>query len=124
MTQLQGRERTAQLLAGVEHERRVQVEPELKAGRVVKVWNQLEAQHRELSGWEQRPAREQVEKRIQGLVNEIKNNPQLESILSQRQQQLGIDENSRLMQVVRTRSLEQALSLGIGERGIEHGLSR
>ena len=123
MTQLQGRERTVQLLAGVEHEGRVQADPSLKAGRVVKVWNKLEAQHRELSGWEQRPAREQVEKRIHGLVEEIKSNPALEAILRQRQQELGIDENSRLMKVVKTRSLGRALSLGIGERVLDRGLS-
>jgi hypothetical protein len=52
MTQLQGRERAAQLVAGVEHEGRVQADPNLKAERLVKVWNGLEAQHRELSGWD------------------------------------------------------------------------
>jgi hypothetical protein len=123
MTQLQGRERAAQLVAGVEHEGRVQADPNLKAERVVKMWNGLEAQHRELGGWEQRPAREQMEKRIHGLVKEIKGNPQLEAILQQRQQEFGIDENSRLMNVVRTRSVTRALSLGIGGRELERGLS-
>jgi hypothetical protein len=123
MTQLQGHERAAQLVAGVEHEGRVQADPNLKAERVVKMWNGLEAQHRELGGWEQRPAREQVETRIHGLVKEIKDNPQLEAILQQRQQDLGINEDSRLMSVVRTRSVTRALSLGIGGRELERGLS-
>lgn len=123
MMQLQGRERAAQLVASVEHEGRVQADPNLKAERVVKMWNGLEVQHRELGGWEQRPAREQVEKRIHGLVKEIKDNPQLEAILQQRQQELGINEDSRLMNVVRARSLTRALSLGIGGRELERGLS-
>jgi hypothetical protein len=123
MTQLQGRERAAQLIAGVEHEGRVQADPNLKAERLVKMWNGLEVQHRQLEDWQQRPAREQVEQRIHGLVKEIKSNPALESILRQRQQELGIDENSRLMKVVKTRSLGRALSLGIGERALERGLS-
>jgi hypothetical protein len=123
MTQLQGRERGEQLVAGVERERQVEADPNLKAERVVKMWNDLEAQHRELGGWEQRPAREQVEKRIHGLVQEIKSNPQLETTLRQRQRELGIGDDSRLMNVVRTRSVTRALSLGIGGREIERGLS-
>ena len=123
MTQLKGRERTVQLLEAVEHEKQVQLDPNLKAGRIVKVWNKLEAQHRELSGWEHRPAREQVEERIHGLVKEIKRNPQLEAILQKRQQELGIDENSRLMKVVRARSLKLARGLSIEDPRIERGLS-
>jgi hypothetical protein len=123
MTQLKGRERTMQLLAGVEHERRVQLDPNLKAGRVVKVWKELEAQHRELSGWEHKPKREQVEKRIHELVEEIKSNPQLEAILQKRQQELGLAEDSRLMKVVRARSLKLARGLSIDDLRIERGLS-
>ena len=123
MTEMQGSERAAQLVAGVEHEGRVRTDPNLKAERLVKVWNGLEAQHRELSGSEQRPAREQVEERIRSLVGELKRDSQLEAILRQRQQELGIDTESRLMKVVRTRSLKCALSLGVGERVRELGLS-
>jgi ATP-dependent exoDNAse (exonuclease V) alpha subunit len=121
MTALQGSERAARLVADVEHEERVRADPNLKAERLVKVWNGLEAQHRQLSGWEQRPAREQVEERIRSLVGELKRDPQLESILRQRQKELGIDDDSRLIKVVKTRSLKLALSLSVGKQ-LERGL--
>jgi hypothetical protein len=105
------------------HEEQVRADPNLKAERLVKVWNGLEAQHRQLGDWEQRGAREKVEERIRSLVGELKGDPQLESILRQRQQELGIDTDSRLMKVVRTRSLKRALGLGIDDRRLERGLS-
>ena len=61
---------------------------------------------------------------LKALVGELKGDPQLESILRQRQQELGIDTDSRLMKVVRTRSLKRALSLSVDELERGLGLSR
>ncbi|WP_198155168.1 hypothetical protein [Candidatus Burkholderia verschuerenii] len=50
MTQMHGRERTAQLVEGIAHEARVRQVPELKAARLVKIWNRLEAEREGLRG--------------------------------------------------------------------------
>lgn len=51
---------TRRLLAGLEQEAQVQRDPNLKAERVVKVWNPLERQREELTGWRNDAPREKV----------------------------------------------------------------
>jgi len=51
MTELEGAQRTRGLLAGLEHEERVRRDPNLRAERLVKEWNGLEAQRKKLKGW-------------------------------------------------------------------------
>ncbi len=115
MTELQGRERTAQLVAGIEREGRVRREPELKAERLVKMWNGLEAERAGLRGWDQAEARGKVEARMKSLVGELKRDPQLESLMRTRQRELGISSSSWLGRMLQAPTLEQGL-----ERTIEH----
>jgi hypothetical protein len=122
MTELAGRERSTQLLAGIEREERVRSDPNRQAERVVKVWNELQAEHKELSGWEHQGEREQVKEQLQGLVRQIKTDAPLQAILQQRGHELGISMGSRLDRVLKAETLEQALSLR--ERVRSLGLSR
>jgi hypothetical protein len=119
---MRGQERTAQLVAGIQHEERVRQDPNLKAERLVKTWKGLEAQHERLSGYGQAEARGRVEERMKAVAGALKRDPQLESLMRSRSKELGIDPGSRLDQVMRERNIERAISLGIG-RGRDLGLS-
>jgi hypothetical protein len=124
MTTLQGPERTTQLLAGLRHEERVRADPTLRAERLVKLWNGLEAQHERLRGAEQTQAREKVEQGLRGLARDLKHDLQLETIVRHRSRELGIEMGSPLDRVMRERNLERAISLSVPELGRSLGLSR
>jgi Ti-type conjugative transfer relaxase TraA len=120
---LKGQERTAQLVAGIRHEERVRLDPNLRAERLLKVWNGLEAEHRRLKGWEHDEARGKVETRMKALAGALKRDPQLESILRNRQQELGIASGSRLDRVMRERDIDRAMTQSIRrERGLGLGM--
>jgi hypothetical protein len=119
---MQGQPRTALLVSGIRQEERIRQDPNLQAERLVKVWNGLEAEHRRLKGWEHDEARGKVETRMKAFVADLKRDPQLESILRNRQQELGIKSGSRLDQVMRERDLDRAMTQSIRQtRGL--GLS-
>jgi hypothetical protein len=119
MTGMQGRERAAQLVAGIQHEDRVRQDPNLKAERLVKVWNGLEAQQERLSDRDQAEARGKIEARMKEVAGELKRDPQLESLMRSRSKELGIEAGSRLDRVVREPNIERAISHGIRrDRGL------
>ena len=117
---LTGPERAARLVEGIRHEEQVRRDPELRAARLVKMWNGLEAEHRRLKGWEHDAARGKVEDRMQALVAGLQREPQLESVLRTRQRELGIGPGSWLGRMLQAPSLAQGLAQGM-ERG--RGLS-
>jgi len=120
---LKGQERTAQLVAGIRHEERVRQDPNLRAERLVKIWNGLEAEHRRLKGWEHDEARGKVETRMKALAHDLKRDPQLESVLRNRQRELGIAAGSRLDRVMRERDIDRAMTQSIRrERGLGLGM--
>jgi Ti-type conjugative transfer relaxase TraA len=119
---MQGQPRTALLVSGIRQEERIRQDPNLQAERLVKVWNGLEAEHRRLKGWEHDEARGKVETRMKAFVADLKRDPQLESILRNRQQELGIKSGSRLDHVMRERDIDRAMAQSIRQtRGL--GLS-
>ena len=122
MTGLQGKERTAQLRAALDHEARVRSDPNLKAERLVKTWRGLEAEHQQLSGYENKPAREQVKERMKSLAGELKRDPQLELILQRRAQELGIERGSRLDRVLKAPTIERALEISSMDLGRHRSL--
>jgi hypothetical protein len=117
MTNLQGKERTAQLRAALDYEARVRSDPNLKAERLVKDWRVLEAERERSSGYENKDAREQVKARMKSIAGELKRDPQLESILQRRAQELGIERGSRLDRVLKAPTIEQALNLSVRDLG-------
>jgi hypothetical protein len=72
-----GPERAGELLATLEHEARVRTDPQLKAGRVLKMWDRLEAEHGKARESDDEGPRKQLEKELQSLTREIKTNPEL-----------------------------------------------
>jgi len=122
MSGLQGSARAAQLVAGIQHEARVRLDPNLQAERLVKVWNGLEAQHAGLTGRGQAEARGKVEGRMKELAGALKRDPQLETLMRTRASELGIEAGSRLDRVVRQRNIERAINPDI-KRGRTLGMS-
>jgi Ti-type conjugative transfer relaxase TraA len=110
---MQGQPRAALLVSGIRQEERIRQDPNLQAERLVKVWAGLEAEHRRLKGWEHDEARGKVETRMKAFVADLKRDPQLESILRNRQQELGIKSGSRLDQVMRERDIDRAMTQSI-----------
>jgi MobA/MobL family len=122
MTELEGEARTRGLLAGLEHEERVRRAPDLRAARLVKEWNHLEAKVQELSGWEHEAARETARGRMRKLALEFKREPKLELAVKHRVQALGLERGSRLSRVLEERDLKRALSLAERDLSRGHGL--
>ena len=117
---LTGPERAARLVEGIRHEEQVRRDPELRAARLVTMWNGLEAEHRRLKGWEHEAARGKVEDRMQALVAGLQREPQLEAVLRTRQRELGIGPGSWLGRMLQAPSLAQGLEQNM-DRG--RGLS-
>jgi Ti-type conjugative transfer relaxase TraA len=116
---MQGQPRAALLVSGIRQEERIRQDPNLQAERLVKVWSGLEAEHRRLNGWEHDEARGKVEARMKAFVAGLKRDPQIESILRNRQQELGVSRGSRLDEVMRERDIDRAMTQGIRQtRGL------
>ncbi len=123
MMELEGAQRTRGLIAGIEHEDRIRRDPNLRAERLVKEWNGLEAQRKELKGWEHEAAREKVKGQMRELAHEFKQEPQLELAVKRRAQELGIEPGSRLGRVLQEQNLDRALSIAERDLGRGFGLS-
>jgi hypothetical protein len=130
MTAKQGRERVTRLAAGIAYEAQVRRDPHLRAERFVRAWKELEAQHEtrfrraqegepQLTPVEVREVGQRIEARMRALADELKRDPQLESILRDRGQGLGIRSGSRLDQIMRGGDIDRAIG-----RGVEHDRGR
>jgi hypothetical protein len=115
-----GSERAGELLKTLEHEERVRTTPQLKAERVVKIWQGLEAEHEKLRGYEREGSRKRIEKELQSLTRDIKTDPELGGRVRRLQIEHGI--SRRLERVLEERELHRALQLSI-DRGRDFGLS-
>jgi len=77
----------------------------------------LEAERERTSGYDDKDAREQVQARMRPIAAELKRDPQLESILQRRAQELGIERGSRLDRVLKAPTIERALDLSVRDLG-------
>lgn len=107
--------------AGLRHEKLVQLNPELRAQRLVKEWKGLEAQHQRLAGRDAK-TRTGIAARLKSIAGAIKRDPQLESLMRSHAKELGIDMESRLGRVLRARGIGQAMDHIV--RGRDRGLER
>ena len=127
MTEFQGRERAEGLVAGMERERRAQLDPNVRAERLLARWEALEAEHAKLLLWDQGPTRKNIEAQMHAVAGEIGKDAPVQSALRQRQRELGIEEGSRLGLALReddvAQALEENITYGERERGHYHGQS-
>lgn len=118
MTELSGRQRVGQVMERLDHERAMQADPNVRADRFVERWQELQGQRQQLHGWQHDEARGKVEGQMQGLAKGLERDPQVESILRNRRQEIGIGQHTRQSEGI-SRELEQSLT-----RGRSMGLER
>ncbi|MBA9031752.1 Ti-type conjugative transfer relaxase TraA [Rhizobium leguminosarum] len=90
MTELSGRERVGQLVAGMDRERAALADPNVRADRFVQRWHDLQGQRQELRGRQHDEARGKIEGQMRGMAKGLDRDPQLETALRNRSQELGI----------------------------------
>ncbi|MGB3391554.1 MAG: Ti-type conjugative transfer relaxase TraA, partial [Pseudaminobacter sp.] len=111
MTELSGRERVGQVIGRLGHERAMQADPNVRADRFVERWQELSRQRQQLRGWQHDEARGKVEGQMQGLARSLERDPQVESILRNRRQEIGIGQHMRQSEGI-SRELQQSLTRG------------
>jgi hypothetical protein len=101
-------------------ERRARLDLDERGRAAVRAWNTLERDY----DWQ---AKREVGERMEAFATELKRDPQLDSLLRQRSRELGVDEGSRLDQVVQareadvSRTLRRDLGISLG-RGMGMGM--
>ncbi|NKL59737.1 Ti-type conjugative transfer relaxase TraA [Rhizobium leguminosarum] len=108
MTELSGRERVEHLSAGMNRERAALADPDVRAERFVDRWQELQSERQELRGWHHDDARGQVEGQMRDMAQSLERDPQVESILRDRSDDLGI-RNLQHSQSL-SRAMEQQLT--------------
>ena len=117
MQELSGRERVGQLVQGMDRERALQADPNVRADRLIHRWQELQGERKELAGWQHDEARGKVEGQMRQVAGMIERDPQVESIVRNRSQELGIRSPQRDRSI--TMQMEQQLT-----RGRSQGLER
>jgi hypothetical protein len=98
---------------------------EARAREAVRAWDKLERAYERAGEKYDHLAQREIGGRMERFARELKRDPQLDSMLCQRGQQLGIGEGSRLAWVVQSQNLEHDLTRELGlrhSRGL--GMSR
>lgn len=116
MTQLSGFERVGQLVAGMDRERALQADPNVRADRFIERWNELRSERQQLRGRSQDEAHGKVESQMRGMSKSLERDPQLESILRNRSSELGINSVQQGQTIAREmeRQLTQSRSQNLG----------
>ncbi len=118
MTELRGEARTAALEAGLAQEHAIRQDPQRLTRRMVLRWRQLEEEKAILDRSGDPEQQQRFQSRRAAAIYELKRDPQLESLLRQRQRELGISGDSQLGWVIHARDLGQALSMPARDRGL------
>jgi hypothetical protein len=118
LTRLDGEARVAGLKASLEREKQVRQDPQHLAQRTVLLWQQLEKEQNDLRRSEDPALHARVQADLAMATDELKRDPQLESLLRNQQKQWEIPHGSHLDRVLRARTLEQALAVSAPHRGL------
>lgn len=111
MTELSGRQRVGRVIERLDNERAMQADPNVRADRFVERWQELSRQRQRLHGWQHDEARGKVEGQMQGLAKSLERDPQVESVLRNRRQEIGIGQHMRQSEGI-SRELERSLTRG------------
>jgi Ti-type conjugative transfer relaxase TraA len=108
-------------------ERRARLALDERGRAAVRAWNTLEQAYTAAEKDYDWQAKREVGERMEAFATELKRDPQLDSLLRQRGRELGVDEGSRLDQVVQareadiSRTLQRDLGISLG-RGMGMGM--
>jgi Ti-type conjugative transfer relaxase TraA len=117
----------AVLGAAIGAERRARLDLDKRGRAAVRTWNTLERCYAAAEKDYDWQAKREVGERMEAFATELKRDPQLDSLLRQRGRELGVDEGSRLDQVVQareadiSRTLRRDLGISLG-RGMGMGM--
>ncbi len=117
----------AALGAAIGAERGARLALDDRGRAAVRTWNTLERSYTAAEKDYDWQARREVGERMEAFATELKRDPQLDSLLRQRGRELGVDEGSRLDQVVQareadvSRTLRRDLGISLG-RGMGMGM--
>lgn len=118
MTERSGRERVDQLIAGMDRERACQADPNVRAERFIQRWGELKAERQELREPQHDEARGKVEGEMRNMSQSLERDPQLQSTLRSRAQELGVSHLGREQSLAR--EMERQLTQGRSQsQGIE-----
>ncbi len=90
MTELSGRQRVTQLVAGMDRERAALSSPDIRADRFVQQWQALQAERQALEGWRHVEARGKLEEQMRTMIKELGRDVQVDVVLQGRARDLGI----------------------------------
>ncbi|OWV96145.1 Ti-type conjugative transfer relaxase TraA [Rhizobium sp. R693] len=115
MTERSGRARVGELIAGMKREGAALADPDIRADRFVARWQELRGEHQALSGRQHDEARQKIENEMRGMAKSLERDPQVESILQNRTQDLGIRRERQNESLARDidRSLSERRDLGL-----------
>jgi hypothetical protein len=108
--ELSGRDRVGQLVQGMDRERALQADPNVRADRLIKIWQELQGERQALRGRQHDEARGKVEGQMRTVAGSIERDPQVESIMRSHAQELGIGSLQRDRSI--TLQMEQQLTRG------------
>ena len=117
----------AALGAAIGAERQARLNLDERGRATVRTWNTLERAYTAAEKDYDWQAKREVGERMEAFATELKRDPQLDSLLRQRGRELGVDEGSRLDQVVQareadvSRTLRRDLGISLG-RGMGMGM--
>lgn len=114
ITDLSGRERVARVIEGMKRENAALADPAVRAERFVDRWQELQGQRQQLHGWQNNEARGKVESQLSGMTKSLERDPQVDSLLRNRRQELGLGQ-----ELQRGESIARALQDDM-ERGPRH----
>ena len=95
MTERSGRERVSQLVSGMNRERALQADPNVRAERFIERWSELKAERQDLLGPQHNQARGKVEGEMRNMSQSLGRDPELQSTLRHRAQELGVSHLGR-----------------------------
>lgn len=115
MHQLSGRQRVNQLVAGMDRERALQADPNVRADRLINTWQKLQTERQNLHGWQHDEARGKVEGQMRKVAEVIERDPQVESIVRSRSKEIGISHVRQEQNVARVmeQSIRRGRSIGL-----------
>ena len=91
LSDLSGEARIDQIVAGLDRERAALADPNVRAERFVHRWQELQGERDKL-GWQEHAERERIEGEMRSLSQRLDGDPQMEAVLSDRREALGIGE--------------------------------
>jgi len=105
-------------IVAIEETREQRLALEAKARAAMRQWAVLEQRYDQAERGQERDTARQAVSGMEAFAEELKRDPQLESLLRQRGREFGVVEGSRLDRMVRSQRIEQELAR---ELGLRHG---